>query len=453
MRWTLFSATSRCAWRRLRPVLEQNPLLALAAGAACIVIPVVAVVAGVRLDARYAELAREDYVLRSLALGVGATGLVGGAAVALLAPGIAYLGRGLEAAPISRGAVAWALTIAPACAGGVVLLAPLLLFSVVMAGVNGIVLAAVFATVVVTGAALGEGFLRLARLEPSGLAVTASVVGLWAVGGSALGQAWYAGPAGALVGAQPPLVSLPLLAILALCGGALWLAACAMRSKPGERRRDVRTTVLPARALPAVAIVTARRIARHRQLRAQATVAVLVPVAVAASVAWMLEIGGEPLLAFAVGISMTAAALLPAAAVGLGDDSGWLYDSAPRPAFVVAVAVALGGVGFALAVVGAAGLLVAPFARGDPSVYLELQSVAAFLFGCAVLCGALVPWRADGMLQQLASYGSIVAVVVCAWLTVGRLEGVVGLEGTAFTLTVGNAVLVAGVTVAGAIAR
>jgi hypothetical protein len=166
-----------------------------------------------------------------------------------------------------------------------------------------------------------------------------------------------------------------------------------------------------------------------------------------------LDVGGAPLVVFAVGLSMTAAALLPAAALGLGGDSGWLFLSSPRPARVVAVAVALGGVGASLAVVGGAALLVAPFARGDPSVYLELEGVAAFVFGCAALGGAVVPWRADGLLQQLASYGSVIAVVVCAWLTVGKLEGAVGLEGTTFTVAVGNVVLASGVAAAGAIAR
>lgn len=453
MRWTLFSVTCRCAWRRLRPALEQNPLLVLAAGAACVAIPVAAVVAGVRLDAQYAELARDDAALRALALGLGATGLVGGAAVALLAPGAAQLGRALEGAPITRVDAAWALTIAPACAGGVVLLGPFLLFATVMAGVNGIVLAAAAATAVLTGAALGEGLRRCGRPELSGLAVVAAAAGLWAIGGSALGGEWYEGPTGVMAGAHPPQVSLTLLATLALAGAALWLAACAMPSATGERRREVRATRLPVRMLPAVAIAVARRIARHHQLRAQAAAAVLVPVAVAASVGEMLDVGGAPLLAFAVGLSMTAAALLPAAAVGLGSDSRWLFDAAPRPARVVAVAVALGGVGVSLMVVGAAALLVAPFARGDPSAYLELEGAAAFVFGCAALGGAIVPWRTDGLLQQLASYASVVAVLVCAWIVVGRLEGAVGLEGTTFTVAVGNVVLALGVTAAGAIAR
>ena len=53
----------------------------------------------------------------------------------------------------------------------------------------------------------------------------------------------------------------------------------------------------------------------------------------------------------------------------------------------------------------------------------------------------------------LASYGSVIAVVVCAWLAMGRLEGASGLEGTAFTLVAGNLVLALGVAAAGAVAR
>lgn len=455
MRWTLFSSAWRCAWRRLRPALAQNPLLALAAAASCAGVPVVALVAGVRLDARYAELARDDAVLRSLALGIGATGLVAGAAVALLAPGLAQLGA-LEAAPISKAAAAWSLTIAPACVGGAVLHAPLLLFATAMAGVDGVVLAAATATAVVTGAALGEGLRLCGRLEPPGLAVLGSAAGLWALGGAVLGAGWYAGPAGAVAGAHPPLLCLTLLAAFALGGAALWHAGCAVQATTRDRRRDVRATNLPGRAVPAVAVATARRVVRHRELRVQAAAAVLLPVAVGASLGATLDVGGGPLLAFAVGLSITAAALLPAAAFGLGRDAGWLFDAAPRPSRVLAVAVALGGVGASLAVVAAAALFTAPFARGDPSTYFELEGAAAFVLGCAAFGGAAVPWRADRLLQQLASYGSVIAVVVCGWLAIGRLEGAdlaAGLDGTAFTLVAGNLVLALGVAAAGAIAR
>ena len=453
MRWTLFSSAWRCTWRRLHPALERNPLLAVVAGASCVGIPVVAVVAGIRLEARYAELARDEVVLRSLALGIGATGLVGGAAVALLAPGLAQLGGALETAPISRAAAAWSLTIAPACAGGAVLLAPLLLFATAMAGIDGIVLAAAAATAVVMGAAIGEALRLCGRRQPQSLMVVGPAAGLWAIGGASFGAGWYAGPAGAVAAVQPPLVSLMLLGALALGGVVLWVVGCALLATTRERRRDVRATNLPERGVPAVAVATARRVFRHRELRVQALAAVLVPVAIAAALGTTLDVGGEPLLAFAVGLSISAAALLPAAAVGLGGDGSWFFGTAPRSARVVAAAVALGGVGASLAVVAASALFAAPFARGDPSAYLELEGAAAFVLGCAAVGGAAVPWRADRLLQQLASYGSVIAVVVCGWLAVGRLDGAAGLDGTAFTLVAGNLVFALGVAGAGAIAR
>ena len=453
MRWTLFSSAWRCAWRRVRPALVENPLLALVAAAACVGVPVGAAVAGVRLDARYAELARDDVVLRSLALGLGATALVAGAAVALLAPGLAQRGRALEAAPISRAPAAWSLTVAPACAGGAVLLTPLLLFATAMAGADGIVLAAATATAVVTGAAFGEALRLCGRLEPWGLAVLGSAVALWVLGGAAFGAGVHAGPAGAAAGERTPLLALPLLGALALGGSGVWLAGCAVRSTTRSGRRDVRGTRLPRRAVPALAVATARRVVRHRELRVQAAAAAVLPVVVAAGLGAALDVGGQALLAFAVGLSVTAAALLPAAALGLGRDARWLVDGAPRSARVLAGAVALGGVGASLAVVAAAALLAAPFARGDPSAYLELEGAAAFVLGCSAFGGAVVPWLADRLLQQLASYGSVIAVVIGAWLAVGRLEGAAGFEGTAFTLVAGNLVLALGVAAAGAMAR
>ena len=157
--------------------------------------------------------------------------------------------------------------------------------------------------------------------------------------------------------------------------------------------------------------------------------AVLVPVAVAAALGATLDVGGAPLLAFAVGLSITAAALLPAAAVGLGRDAGWLFGASPRsPASSAARS--------------RSEAWARPRGRrrrcgrrhavcpGDPSAYLELEGAAAFVLGCAAFGGAVVPWRADRLLQQLASYGSVIAVVVCGWLAVGRLEGAGGLDGT-----------------------
>src|SRR5688500_10184978 len=351
MRWMLFSAAWRCAWRRVRPVLQQNPLLPFAVLALCVVIPVAAAVGGLHLDESYAELARDRVVLRSLALGIGATGLVGGVAVALLAPGLAQLGAPLEAAPVSRAAAAWSLTIAPACVGGAVLLTPLLVFAVAMAGEDGVVVAVATATALVLGAALGQGLRVCVGLDARGLAVAGAAAGLWAIGGAALGADWYLGPAGAVVGVHPALLSVARLWALALAGVALWLVGSAAQRTTRHRRRDVRATRLPRQAAQAVTVATARRVLRHRELRVQAAAAVLAPVALAAVLGSLLDVAGEPLMTFAVGLSITAAALLPAAAVGLGRDGAWLLDPSPRPARVLGRAVALGGVGASLAVV------------------------------------------------------------------------------------------------------
>jgi hypothetical protein len=452
MRWMLFSSTWRCAWRRLRPALARNPLLAVAAVASCLGIPVAVVAAGTHLGARYAELAGDDVVLRALALGIGGTGLVGGAAVALLAPGLAQLGT-LEAAPISRAATAWSLTIAPACVAAAVVLAPLLGFATAMAGVDGVVITAAVAAAAVTGAAFGEGLRLCTRLETPGVAIVGVASGVWALGGVVLGAGWYTGPGGAVVGVRAPLLCLWFLAVLSLAGAGLWLAACAVRSTTRGGSREVRAAGLPDQAVPALTVATIRRLVRHRELRVQAAAGAVAPVVVAVTFAALLDVGGEPLLLFTVGLSITAAALLPAAGVGLGHDGRWLLDTSPRPTRVLAGAVALGGVSLSLAVVASAALLSAPFARGDPSVYAELQGVTAFVLGCAVFGGAAVPWRADRLLHQLASYGAVVAAVVCGWLAVGRLEEVAVLDGRVFTVVAGNAVLALGVVAAGAIAR
>jgi hypothetical protein len=97
-------------------------------------------------------------------------------------------------------------------------------------------------------------------------------------------------------------------------------------------------------------------------------------------------------------------------------------------------------------------VLSAPVARGDPGTLLQLESAAAFVLGCGAIAGALVPWRADRVLQQLAAYGALLAVVLVLWLAIGR-AGRELLSADVLAVVAGNLVAVAGVLAAAASAR
>jgi hypothetical protein len=129
-----------------------------------------------------------------------------------------------------------------------------------------------------------------------------------------------------------------------------------------------------------------------------------------------------------------------------------LLDAAPLRRSAVAAATVTGGVLAAAGLLVATAILALPLGRPEGSIYLELEGASAFVLGCAALAGALVPWHPERVLNQLASYAAVLAIVVAAWLAVGRLEHLAPGE-TAFGLVAGNAVLMLGIGSAAVVSR
>jgi hypothetical protein len=240
-----------------------------------------------------------------------------------------------------------------------------------------------------------------------------------------------------------------VLAGITLAGFALWVTACTAR-RP-ERSRSVRTrSVLrvPRRPFAAVAIVTAKRLGRHRGLRAHQVAAVVLPVSAAVTLRFAAGVGGAPIVAFCVGLGLTAAAIVPAAALGLAADARWLTATAPQPRALGAGAAACAGVVCAAALVVADAAAVAPFARADAHAYVQLEATVAFVLGCGAGAAALVPWRPDRVVQQLAAYGAMFVVAVAAWLVLGRVATIAPVSDDVFGVLAGNGLLVAGLAAA-----
>jgi hypothetical protein len=180
--------------------------------------------------------------------------------------------------------------------------------------------------------------------------------------------------------------------------------------------------------------------------------AVVLPLS-AVVAAWVaLGVDAASATVFCVAVTLTATALYPPAALGLARGARWLLASAPRRRASVLSAAAAGGVASATALLFAAALLAAPLGVPDAAIYFELEGASAFVLGCAALAGAAVPWHADRILHQLASYAAVIAVVVAAWLVLGRLEHVAP-GGAGFGIVAGNAMLVLGVAAAAVVAR
>ena len=450
MRWTLSRVVFRCGWRKLRPVLAANPLLAVLGSLAVLAAPGGAVWAGARLSTRFAEAAEQPGFLHALAVGVGVTAVVAGATVALLAPGPSALGPQVAAAPRSRATLAVGAVIAPGCAMGALLVLLLACFAVPLAGVTGIVLVLVGASGASLGAALGEGVRLVATGEAAGAAALGATGVVWVAAGLAGDGAAYLGPSGSVGTSR----GIAVLATVTVVGVAVWIAACGVPRRERAPTREVRARRLPGRAGPAVAVVAARCVLRHPALRLHGLTAVGLPVAtaIAARLAWGAGVGEASATVFCVAVTLTAAALYPPAARALVRGAAWLLDSAPRPRSSVAAAAVTGGIVAAASLVTASAILAAPLGVPGPSVYLQLEGASAFVLGCAALSGALVPWHPDRMLHQLASYTAVLAIVAVAWLVIGRLEHVAPGEAT-FGFVAGNTVLVLGIVSAAVASR
>jgi hypothetical protein len=442
--WTLSRAVCIAGVRSARNVLAANPVLALLAGAALVGAPASALVGGRRLAAGFREALVDPAFARGLGFGIAATAVTTGVVIALLAPAADSTARQLEAAPVDRLRLVLAATIVPTALASAVFAAPALLFVCFLAGAAAPTLVLVLTAAGVLGAAGAEG-VRLALADAGrGVSIAAAAVALWLLAGLALGGGVALGPAGAVVrnhGLAAPFV----LGCVAVIGFALWAAACAAR-RP-DRVRSVRTRSflrVPRRPFAAVAIVTAKRLGRHSGLRAHEVATVALPTAAAITLRFALGVGGAPLVAFCVSLGLTAAAIVPAAAVGLAADARWLTATAPQTRVLSAAAAACAGVACAAALVAADAAAVAPVARADAYAYAQLEAAAAFVLGCAAGAAALVPWKPGRVVQQIAAYGAMLGVAIVVWLVLGRVAAVAPVSDDVFGVIAGNATLVAG---------
>lgn len=380
MLFAICEAQARCVVRRLASAFAAAPLVVGGFVLVVALVPAASWWAGVRTAP---ALQAADPSL--LAVGAGLTAAVVGAVLTLLVPA-RPLGTQLEAAPVPRGVAAAAFRLLIPGVALVALSAPVALFLVPVAG----------------------------RGTP---AILLQLAGAGALGGAAAEAALAFG--------RRSLVALPVLALVALLvlargrvvaapiALAVWGASLVLRPRERAARATVRV-VARRRAL-----ILAFRYGRRRDVRRQ--VAAGVAVAVAGAV--LLRVTGVPndvAVVFGGATSVFGAAVVPLAAPGLDHDADWLWRAAPAERHGLALlhgAVAL-GLGFALATVGIALVFAAAPAR--VGLVPPLAAGAAVVLGAALLGGSLVPWRADRIAEQLASYAAFAVVLTVLWLALAR---------------------------------
>lgn len=428
-------------------------MLAGLAACAAVGVPVGAFIAGRRLSDAFAVAVGDPVAVRSLALGLAATGLVAGVAVGLLAPGPAALGAQLVAAPVRRATLVFATSLAPMGLAAGAAAVPGLLFSVPLAGARAAPALLALTAAMSLGAAGAEAGRGLAARDAAALVALAGAGVAWVLPALLWGEGAETGPFAALVVSLPEgPVALPALTGAAVtgCATALWLAVSSRR--PAARAPAAPWLVLlpVARCGPAAIVATtSKRIGRRSELRAHVVATVFLPAAAAYALGLALDVRGEALLGFAAALTLTAVAVLPSVALGLQGEQSWLVRSAPQGGARSAAAACAGGMLAGAALLAAVATITAPVAHGGPGALLQVESAAAFVLGSGAIAGALVPWRADRVLQQLAAFGALFGVVLVLWVAAGRAEARLELPADAFAFVAGNLVAVAGLVAAG----
>lgn len=411
-----------CAARRLRPALSHGPAVSLLLAGATIALPVALVLGGRALGGALGP-GLDETAARSLVAGLGLAAAAGGAALALAAPGTAGLGEQVRAAPVGRRQVVVATTVLPAALYA--LPASLLLLAVlvpVAAAAPGgpaaaLPLALGIGAAGAAGAVVAEALLAAARGRILGpVAVVPAAVAWLLAGRSPFGPLGPAARALAVEGHAVEATAVAAPSLLVLAGAWVVLAS----RRPAERapsrpRLPIR---LPRGALPAVAVVTAARLARMRPLRRAVATTLLLAVG-GGAVAWRAGTPAPACAVLAAGTASLGAALWPLAQAGLAREGRWLVGSTPVHAASAALSGALAAAALAIAATLAAA---APFAAAAPATLPKLLTLGLVVALAALAAGAAVPWRGERLSDQLASLAALAAALT-AFSTLAGLAG------------------------------
>lgn len=416
----LASAASRCAGRRLSATAAAHPRVAAVATAAAVVVVAAGLRAGATIAGLLGPTLADPAVTRALVVGIALVGLGTGAALGLVLPGPSGLGRQLEAAPASgldRGAAVLGPPAVLVVVGVSVATLPLAL-PVAASSPGGVGSAPALVGALVAAVATGGMAAALARAfhAASRLAVTAlAVVVAGGVGGLGAVALLHAGDA--LAGEASPVGAAALDTLAAMAASLVWgraLLAPERPLAPPSRSRALRggACLVAARAAGLLLL-------RRPDLRAALVGGVLlglVGIAVA-------RLGAAPspsgLLLGTTGAALTAAPLALAVG-GIVDDGRHVWRLAPVPVMPLVLAwttAAVVGLGPPLAVALTAHVVEAGRVV-DVGVALGL---AVVVWACALVAGALVPWRRHGVADQALSLAALGVGLGAVSLATSRL--------------------------------
>ncbi len=405
---------------------SEAPLPSAIAGLVVLLAPFALIRVGRALGAELAGITGADGVSAAIVVGPALAAAVAGAALAVSLPGHSALGRQVAAGPCSRRAAVVAGLIVPGAVGAVAVLPSLLAACVAVAhelaggSMAGVALATAIVAAVPAGAVVAEGAVAVARRQRRRPLVIATGALAWAAIGARLG----AGPLGPLApvatglrGSGSSLLALAVAGGVAVALAFSWIELAATRVEPRARRRRRVGRVVPAGQMP-VPTALAALLARRSDVRLAAAGAVGFG-AVGIAIAIVEDAPSPSAFLLATTTALLGAILCPLALGGLLLDGSWLWSAGPHDRRLIVAAAGLAGlVGSALpvALVGCVAAVVSGVswsALGIVSAFVVVGSAAALLAGC------IVPWRGEGVGDQLATFAVFAGIAIATSLLVG----------------------------------
>jgi hypothetical protein len=423
MAWVLSSAVLRCQARRLCALARSAPLLSSVALVAVVAAPWPLARAGAELGRALGPALDERGLAQGLITGLALAGATAGAALAVSCPGRRGLGPQLAAGPVGSGTALVALALVPAAVALVPVLPSALAFMLPFAAqtpggpAGGVVLLVAALAGGAAAAVVAEAAVHVSCGRPAALLPAVALVTAWVGVGVALdapGLGPLALAAAAVAGDRPVGIALAATTLVAAGLVVVWAAMACRRPERRARGRSRTLRLVRGHGPGAVPAAVLALVVRRRDLRLAALAALAFGIGGVVVGAASAAQPPAPLLLGATS-TLLGAALAPLALPGALVTGRWAWACAPRR-LLPAVAGSLVGPALLLAALVPVVLGAQIVSAVTATTLARLAVLAVITAAAALLAGVLVPWRGEGIGDQLASFG---AFAVCGAVVSG----------------------------------
>jgi hypothetical protein len=425
MRFELCRAVLRCQGRRLLEAIRSAPLPAAIVALLIVVAPMALARVGASLGDELAPTSATSGVATALVLGPCLAAAAVGAVIAISSPTRAGLGQQIAAGPCGDRSAIVAPLLLPALLATVVVLPSLVALTVSLAGPlpgghgAGLALSAAVVAAVWAGAVATEGVQIAVRGATRGVLAFGVGVAAWIALGGAMGMTALGplAPVGiALRGEVSPWVALATACAVAVGLGYAWLILVSRR--PERRPRSTRRRHFDAAWRFPIAASASSLVTRRMDVR-RASVAALGFGLTGALVAIVAGSASPGPFLLATTTTLLGSLVAALAVFGILLSGSWIWLAAPRGLGPLAARAWLVGLAAAAIPVGLVGVCTAVASGADAATAGVVAALVLMGTAVATITGSLVPWRGDGIGDQLSAVAAFMAVALATSFSIG----------------------------------